>query len=323
MALYDGAHYRAAHQGYAHFAAQAAQLVAVNSLADPSVQSSIVTPVGVCQFPGLDWAEGIRDLEGIGLSKDMAKLPGRREYTGRFNIEVADGTFLEYAIRNRTAPGTVGTIKGLQLLALEIGTDTLFGDGMARQCLDSLINTLQVTVAENQNVQAQVEVWPMVIIPQPTPQTAVLPDADVLIWSHLEWDIGGTDYHSLLSRVQLTVNNNLVRQGMRKQMAALGASEPWISRTPYYIGPSIEKITVSYGLHDQLPATLHDSSDWGTVTLRAEQPGTGAGRKYLQIVIDTSYINRFSQQNVPANQMLTFSTDVSAIGVSIGAGETI
>lgn len=322
MALYTGANFRSGQQAYAHFKAQDAKIITPNTIADPAVQSSINTPIGVMPYPGSDRSEGVRGIESIGAGREVAIVPGRREYGLRARISVADGTFLTHAVRKHAAPATAGTVKGLQLLTFEVGTDTVYSDSFAFQHIDSLINTLRLDYAEGQEVTADVDLWSMVEIPQPTPQTAVMAAADVLIWQHMSVTVGGEDYHNILSRVSVTVNNRLLREGMRQQYAALGATEPAISRAAYYIGPGVEQVQVSYGLRDTLPAALLDSDDWGAVTLRAEQPGTGAGRKFLQVVINHSYISRFGRQQAPAGSLLTYTADTQSRIVAITAGVT-
>jgi len=323
MGLYGSGNFRAAHQGYAHYKLQTSRLVAMSAVADPSLQGTVNTAIGVCSLPALNRDEGIRDVEGIGASRDLAKVPGLRTYTMQTRIEVANGTFLTYAIRDRSDPDKAGTVGGLQLLTIETGTDPAFGDGYAEQALDCLINSLSLDIAENQNLVADVEIWPAVALEQPSPATIVLPAADVLYWSNLTVkDAGGTDYHSILSRASVRVQNGLQRRGMRQQFGALGTAELAISRTCYKIVPLLEKLTLSYGLHDRLPSALRDTDDWAAVTLRAEAAGTGAGRKYVQVVVDHNYLNRQGRQQAPANQMLTWTVDTASYAVAITSGVT-
>jgi hypothetical protein len=271
-------------------------------------------------MPAAQRNENWRPLESIGQSRDMAQLPGRRERDFRTRIDIADGTFLDYAIRDRTDPDKVGTVKGLQLLTLEAGTFGAYGDAYAFQYIDSLMNTIAFSFAENQNVTADVNLWCMASLKQPTPISAItVPDSDVLIWSHSSVTIDGTDYHNILSRVSVNINNNLQRQGMRQQYAAIGGTEPEISRGCYAILPTLEKLQISYGLHDKLPDDMMDTDDWGAVTLRAEQPGGG---KYVQIVIDQNYLNSFSQEQAAANGLLTFGAQTASQAIAITTGTT-
>jgi hypothetical protein len=141
------------------------------------------------------------------------------------------------------------------------------------------------------------------------------------MWHHTTWDIGGTDYKPILSRASVAINNALVREGTRMQMGT-GATELKISRTPYYIGPGVETLQVSFGLRDQMPSTLNNITDWGSVKLRAEQPGVGAGRAFVQIELDMNYLNRNSQQQAEATAQLSWSVDMASIGCEITSGVT-
>lgn len=316
MALFNAANYRAAHQGYAFYQAQGSQLVQPNATSDPSLQSIAKNWIGPVDFPGLNRNENFNPIEAIGSSRDMGFFPGRREADAGVRIQVADASFLEYAIRNRTDPDAAGTIKGLQMLAMEIGTWDDFGDGYAWQLLDSLINTTQITFAENSPVTATADLWPIVALEQPTPKSTItVPDANLLIWPHSGFDIAGTDYHPIVSRAQISINNGLRRVGTRQQSGALG-SELEISRTPYAIIPTLEKLRVSYQLHDNVPDSLRTTADWGTVTMSATHPN---GTHDLQIQIDQNYLNREGQQQTGANNILQFSADSASRAITITA----
>jgi len=141
-----------------------------------------------------------------------------------------------------------------------------------------------------------------------------------MLWCWASWTIAGTDYKPILNRVSISVSNQLTREGMRNQLGALGTGELAISRTPLGIFPQYEKVQVSYGLRDRLPAALEASADWGAVTLYAEQPGTGASRKWLKVVISNNYLNRYSQNQTQSNQPLTLTADTSSRVISVTYG---
>lgn len=324
MALYSGARFRAGHQGYLLYGEQAAELVGYDDVADPTLQTSPATAVGVVSWPSRDRAENFQGLDGIGSSKQIAQNPGRREYSASIpRIRFADGTFFGYAIRDRTGLDDADKVKGLQLLLLEYGIDSAFGasDLYGYQLLDSLINTARIEYAENQPVTGTADVWPRVALPITTGQTAVIPSGQILLWHHATWSIGGTDYKPILTRASVGINNGLVREGTRMQMG-VGASELKISRTAYYTGPSLETLQVSVGLRDALPASLNNIADWGTMTLYAQQPGTGAGLATFTVELDMNYLNRESQQQAEAGNQLSWSADIASIGIAVTSGVT-
>jgi len=138
----------------------------------------------------------------------------------------------------------------------------------------------------------------------------------------VQWNVGGTDYKPILASVTVAITNNLQRIGTRNIIVDASGNETAVSRTPYKILPGLEKLQVTYQLHDKLPADLAKTSDWGTVVLHAEQPGTGAGRCYLTVTIDHHFLNRQGMGQVPAGQPITFTADVAAFAVKINAGLT-
>jgi len=319
MALYDGATYRSGYQGYLCYLPQSGRLVPPSAVADP-VEQTVTALAGYVESPLVQTTEGVQEVEAPGLMRTATTVHGRREHSLSTRIIVADGTFLIYAVRNHADPGAAGTIAGLQLLALEFGAFTDFGGGFAEQGIDCLFNSLRLSWAENQPVVATVELIPTCIIPA-TGQAAQTPTAPVLHWCHSSWTVGGVDYHPIWSGTTISIINNVERVGTRQQLGAAG-SELAISRTAYHLQPQVEKLQVQHTLKDRLPDELRDSDDWGTLTLRAEEPGTGAGRQYLQITIDHNFLNQYGQQQVPAGRILSWSIPTVSSGVTIEAGLT-
>lgn len=319
MANFDNAFFRAGHQGYLHMAVESALLLTPGASTDPAAVSVVATPVGPAQFPAQDFNENLKPVEAIGDSRDQGFYPGVRERGFRARVEVADGAFLEYAVRDHADPST--GVLGLQPLTFEAGTGSNFdaGSGFGYQYIDALINSVNFTFAEGQSVSADLDVWAPIGLPT-VGQTPVIPAADVLHWGNLSWVVNGIDYMTILSSGRIGVNNNLDRRGMRPIFLDGGGAELAVSRTCRKIIPKMEKLQVSYQLHDMLPAELYGITDWGTMILRAEQPGSGGGRRFLQIEIDHNQTNRPSIQQAGANAMLTFSADVSSRLITITSG---
>lgn len=323
MPLYASPQYRAGYQGYFYYETQAARLVAANAVADPAEVAAVNSLAGYCSLPAWTITENRMPVETIGVMRDLQSIPGRRECALNTRILVADGTFLEYAIRGHAAPDAAGTVNGLQLLTTEFGAPTDFGAAQvwAKQGIDTLFNTLRLEYAENQPVVATVDLWPTCFI-DATGQAKSAPTATVLHWKDCSWSVGGTDYRNIVSRTTLTINDSLERRGFRQQFNALGATELEISRTPYAIVPRLEKVAITHQFHDQLPATLRDSDDWGTLTLRAEEVGVGAGRQYLDVQITHNFLNRYGGQEAQANQQQMFTGDNVGYAIAMEAGTT-
>jgi len=323
MALYTSAQYRAGHQGYVAWKAQTAQLVYPHTITDPSLQSGLTNVFGPCSLPSEDITENVTEVRGVGSSMALGHVPGRREINLALRGNVADATLLAHAFRNRTTPSASGRNKGLTRLCLETGTDNVFGDGIGAQHLDAVINSLSFRSAEGQPITFDMNIMSMVALPQPSPQTDVTaPDGDVLIWAHQSFGVGGTDYHPILAGVDFSIDNGVQRQGCRQQFGALGTTELAISRTPESLTPTAETLRFSVRLHDDLPTAMRDTDSWGAVTLRWEQAGTGAGRRYLQLVIDYNYVNRRGRQQADANGLLSWSCDIASRAVAMTTGTT-
>ena len=320
MALYASTNIRGGYQTYCHYKAQAGQVVAIDALTDPAVQSAVTNAVGIIPFPGMNESHNRMPVEGIGESRMHSSALGRRDWSFSVRQQLAAAPLLGYAIRNRVNPALAGTRKGLQYLTFDMGSDTRYGgDVMAEQALDCLINTWSFQAAEGQILQAEMDIWPMVVINQPTPQTRVVAPPNVLIWSNMSMETTSGDLHSLFANVRLGGSNNLQRVGVRKQYGAEG-SELAISRTPYGLEPMLEQITLQYQLHDQAPAALRTTADWSTVTLRAEHPVGTAVRYYIQYVIDQQWINRKVRQQAAANQLINYSLEQIGSGVTVTHG---
>lgn len=322
MAIYTDAKYRVGFQGYFAYGAQAAAICTPQLITDPAAQTA-GTIAGPCALPGVDTSHNVRPLEAIGAGKAQYLMVGRRDHSLRTQIMVADGAFLAYAIRSHSGAVGAGTRKGLQLLTCEVGTDVNIGDAIADNAIDCLINSLRIEYAEGQPMTADIEIWPTIIVPQTTPKTApAAPGADVLLWQHCTWTVGSTDYKPILSRASFSINNSLQRNGIRPHLADVTSVEPALSRAAYSIEPGIEQVQVSYTLKDRLPAALREVDDWGTVTMRAEQPGTGAGRRFAQIVLSHAVLNRHALGQTPAGQMLSWSVDQAGYTIAITSGVT-
>lgn len=324
MPLYTSPNYRVGMQGYLAYAPQAAAYCGPAVILDPAVVGSVNNFVGPCDNPGWQLSEGTRPVQGIGESLDVGVVDGRREFSMSTRLQIANAQILTQAIRAHTEPDVAGSVKGLPRLTIETGADAAFADAdLAYQGLDALCNSLRIEYAENQPVQADMEFWPIARIPQPTPQspwnTGGYPSGQILVWQHMTWSFGGTDYKNILSRASITLNNNLERVGSRA-MLGVGASELNISRTPYAIVPKLESLQVQYTLYDQIPNAV--TRNLGAVTLYAVQPGVGAGRNYLQVVITNNLLSQRSQTQGPANQMMMFSASTASYAIAITAGQT-
>jgi hypothetical protein len=320
MALYAPT-YRVGYAGHFAYKAQEAALVGPTVIADPSAVASVTTLLGYSRLPGWTQNENYQPLESIGSMRGLGKIPGRRECSINTSILVSDATFFPFCIRDHSDPDKTGTVNGLPLMTYEFGTPTDYGaQAWSKQGLDGLVNSFGFDFAENQPLTANLDIWPTAFIAG-AGQAAAVPATPVLHWVNSTFIVGSTDYQSIIERVSFRANNGLIRQGCRAQMGADG-SELAISRTPFAILPGVESLQVSYSFKDALPASLLTSADWGTTTLRAEQPGTGAGRVFAQVAIAHQYLNRFGGQQGQPRQPITWTGDTLAYAVTVTGGLT-
>ena len=323
--LYTNGQYRVGGEGYLTAAAQPSALVLPTALADPSPRTGVTSLLGFCDLPSRQKAESLQPVETIGMMRVAAHNVGQRTYQlGVSRVLVADGTWLAYAVRNHQDPDAPGTVRGLQLITYEYGTTSEYGAavGWAEQALDGLINSLRLSYQEGQPVTANLDIWPAVILEGVTPQVSVgVPGFAPLHWVNCTWMIDGVDYKPILAGTDITITNNLIRHGMRNQLGALG-SELAISRTAYAITPGPENLQVRHRFRDDLPAALRGTADWGTLTLRAEQPGTGAGRPFFQVAIDHNYLDVRGGDAANARTPQMWSTTNLAYAIELTAGLT-
>jgi len=322
MSLFSTAEYRAGHQGYVVWKTQAATLVSPSATTAPSLQTGLSNVLGPCSLPGSNVTHNFTPVLGIGASKALDEVPGRKELDLSIRGLIADGTILTHCLRDRSDPDDAGLNKGLQQIVIEDGTDDVFGDGIATQYLDCVINTWSIRSQEGQPLGYDLGIIPMVDIPQTSPQSGVTaPDGDVLIWAYQSFTIGSTDYQPIISGVNLSGDNGVQRQGHRQMFGALG-SELAISRTAYRLMPTMENLRLSVQLHDELPDAFSDTDTWGELTLRWEQAGSGSGRRYYQVVIDYSFLNSYQRPAVDANGILSWSVDTASYGFTPTYGLT-
>jgi len=323
--LYSTPTYRMGAQGYLLSKAQPGLLVAANAIADPAPVAGVNELIGFADNPSSQRSEGAEPVNSLGSMRTVCVAHGLRTYSLNTRFIVGDGTFCTYAARDHSDPDKLGTVMGLPLRTYEYGTSQAFGAAAAEaeQALDTLINSLSLDFREGQPVTATVDMWPTVILDQGvTPQASYTPmSCPVLHWCHLEWTVGGIDYTPILSGCSFRLQNGLQRIGVRKQFGAI-TTEPNISRTAYAIIPGIEQLGLQPSWRDKLPAALRQAGDWSTITMRAEVPGVGIGRRYLQIVIAHNYLSAWSRQASNANTPMTWSSDTLSFEVTITAGTT-
>jgi len=333
MSYYSNAHYRVAYQGYIYYAPQATRLIEPHTAEDPEAQEDVSNLIGYCTLPGWQEAGNYMPVEAIGSMRDLDLIPVRKDCSLSTRILVADGTFLRYFVRNHVEPcgeqqfeeaPTAQCYGGLCYHTIEFGTGSEFCDPWAKQAIDCLPNTLRIEFAEGQPVTATVELEAMcfIDIDEESVQATAVPTAQVLHWKDFQW-LGpdSTDYSPLMARVSVAVTNNIQRIGMRQQIGALGA-EAAISRTPRALRPGLEKVQLQNQLYDLPPASFANSNNWGTLHLRAEEVGTGAGRQYLDIAISYAYLTRLSGGQAQAGQPITFAADNASRVIAITSGLT-
>lgn len=316
---WDGAQFRVGYQGYFYAAPQSGQYVTPTTMTDPSPSGSLVA-IGPCSMPGWNQNENVRSIQGAGSGRDLAAVPGRRECEINTRIDVADPIFLTNTgnfVRNHASPNGAGTVNGLNLILAELGVPSAYGDeAFAVRGVDCLANSLRLEIAENQNVVANVSLWPICFIQSTPPATAPPPSSCVpMIWQTVAFEHNGIDYMPGLAGISFSVNNNLERVGARPMLGS-GGVEYAVSRTPRRIKAKLEQLQVSYRWHSRPPSALFSVLDRGQVVITAAQPGVGT-RYGLRITIDHNHMSRVTQQETQANAMFSASAEMVAYAVNI------
>lgn len=329
MALYPTPNYVIGHMGYVGFAQYAgSKVVGPATITDPSPYAGACTTLGPAPYPRWEENQNMQPVDGSASGgMHLAIAPGgARESTIGTTVEVADGTYFDDSyhniIRNRVNPDAAGLYAGLGLSNIVWGVDSRYASSdFEYQGIDSLVQSFGLTFAEGRPVQVALEWYPICIIEAAAGRTASAPAGDVLHWVHSSFNVGGVDYHNVLSNVRLQHTNNLLRIGQRQQLVS-GGVELNISRTNYDIKPGIENTSVSFEFNAKAPAHVRGILDWGSITLRAEHPAFAfySVRRYLEVTITRSHTSRFSQPEAAADRQMTWSNDAVSMGISITAG---
>jgi hypothetical protein len=339
MAEVTGARYNAGFQGYMRFLQQSSQLVAPTATADPASQvcASIAGP---CALPGYSINDNFQDVVGAGSGVVMSQVPGRRECSIQTTMDVCDGSFIANAFRRfytegaefngHTTPGTraTGWMNGLKLVTAEVGISGAYTDtDWAIQGYDALFQSVRFQIAENRPMTAQVELWPIAIVPFVAGNVTGAPTyMTPIIWQTVEVLIGDAqtdDYKPYVAGVNVGLNNNLERRGS-KNIILNGAVEYWISRTAREIGPKLEQLQVSLQLHDALPTALQNAlTGMGAISVYGEVPGVGAGRPWVNLRIYANAMNRRGSQEAQANNVLMFQSELASRAIRYEYGLTV
>lgn len=326
MALYTP-QYRMGAQGYMTSKAQAGLLVAATATEDPSAVAGVTDLIGFVDNPSAQRNEGLEPVQTPGSMRVVTHTAGQRTYSVNTRFLVGDGAFIAYAARDHADPDKIGTVMGLPLRTYEWGATSEFGADQAdaEQALDGLINSLSIEYREGAPLTSTVDIWPSVILDDDdgvVAQASYTPmTGPVLHWVHLQWLVGGVDYHSILSGCRLQIQNSLQRICTRGQRGASGAEEK-ISRTAYSIKPGPEMLGLQPSWHDKLPKALRRTGDWSTLTMLAEEPGSGAGRRYLQVAIAHNYLQQWARQASDARGPMTWNSDTLSYELTITHGTT-
>ena len=319
---------RAGYQGYAAAINVTAKLVDEVAIADPTEPTNISASfLGLVNMPSIDTQEGFQPVSTIGAMRNVAMIPGQRSSTVRVPIQVSDLTYFAGAstyvlVRKHalTGSGETALVNGLQLNHLFLGAGRNYGGAFGIVGVDALLNSFSMRMQERQAVMADAEFWPIALIPMATPLAQhVIPvgaGAQPLHWGELSLIVGGNDYRNVLSGVNVGVNNQLYRDGMRNLMLADDGEELCISRTAIGIVPGVEDLQFSLTLKDRWPL---GTGNWGSVVATATQPGALGGELSLTVTIGNVFLNHYALQSVPPGQPIAFSVDASAFEISVVA----
>lgn len=306
-------------EGYVLWGPQVSRRVPAICLADPD-PIDVPYHVGPTSIPNWDCSRIPAMVRGIGHPYDAGAPTGRRDYSLRFQFPVVDKGFLLYALQDPwTSPAPGNTSFGLPYFSLEIGYPWALEATI--QFVDCLINSLDLEFSEGQPVMATVEAWAICGLPIPSLPMPAAPDGNALHWAHTDTAAGGADLRDRLSRVRVSIRNNLTRKGVRDILhRVLGGDEDqiWygpelaISRSARMIRPLKGTVEVSVEARSN---TALSGLNWDAAGLvvTATHPSFSyyPSPQSLRVTVGRNLMHQRNQRETPAGSVVTWGASLT------------
>lgn len=324
MAEITGVKYRKGHEGFFVWGLETGML-------EPDVQLLPAAPTlqlgGYASVPGMRQPEGTQPIRAVGMRKAAAFLPGRREPSVNFSVNMGSGNgpkkLLQAALSTTTNSEIAAANRHMCLPVLALGggavspchTDRSY-TWLARYCL---INSLTFNLQFGQPVQAQISAMALALKRGATVlDTTLINETNIKAaggrpfgWQHISWTVGNDDFTPLLNSLSIQISNNITRDSMRKRLNNAGGvgDANALSRTSRSLSVGNFDLNLNLGLRDKLPAALVDGSDTAT-----DWSGTGAleielsdGLSGYVLSIPNNFLNDFGQNEVQAEGEFSYS----------------
>lgn len=310
----------AGYDGYLLWAPQAARRVAPADAVDPAA-TPVAYNAGPADFPQSEERPQPVSVQPVGQGQEAQPIAGRRDSSLRLRLQVADPAFLAYAIPDlATTPAPANTIRGLPLVTVQTGF-AYDATWEPEQFVDCLVNSLDLEFSEGQAVQATAELYAICSVPGVAVAPPVVPDGEVLHWVHTAIAVGdlATDVRATVSRVRVSIRNNLIRQGVRPARyygnPILGYTEYAISRAPVAIRPGVHNADVTIetrGRSDVSDAVLGG----GAVVITCQHPSYAMypTPRRLVVAVNASLMQSRTVQETPAGSIVTLSAQMLGHG---------
>lgn len=260
---------------------------------------------GYSDAPGYTINENQAPLLGLAEYDKAQFIKGRREAVLQNTLFLGNANLLRYGLRSSNLNSVPGELQPIAVGAGVQGEGSHFMVG--RHALMREFNLSFGGIGTP--VPARFEFWPTFtdfsLGPPTFSDTAIgIIGGEVLTWADCQLTINGANHRALVNTASVTVTNDLVRVGMRRD----NGDNNDLSRTPQLVYARATNIALEFSLFDRLPSSLRNSAlnstTWANVVFRATKANEG-----FVLTINEAVLESHSQGTGSVGEMMKFSAN--------------
>lgn len=283
--------------------------------------------VGYTDLPDFNEDRGAQGVKSASAFQEVDAYQTQREYSLGGTITLAanvlTNTFLGAALRQQTeatAESWPSTVMGQALFCLGTGFISDWDEGSLTLGRYTQFKSIALTAREKQAVTMDYEVWPH-FCQSGTPLSSLVGVDEegqslfheALVWNRLRFTIGTDPYRHVIAGVNINVDNNTVREGVRD----IATSTPEILRlTPEWVKPGTQTSTMSLELHTETADALKQR-DIGTIIMEADGY-YGSELRTLRATIPNATFSSGARNRANPDDPIRYGVNYLARYVSVG-----
>ena len=280
---------------------------------------------GYTDVPQFNQSEGLKQIKAAGAYIPVGTIGGPRIQSFRGNTFLTAYTsdennlgqsLLELALRSSTLNDTYPMHLGLPLIDIGVGAVNDFESGhgytqVGRYCM---INTASLQFQEGQEARVAIEAWPLCVQDGSTVAAADIGQnfGETMAWYSMALNFDGADQTHILSSSGISVNNNLLRSGVR----GLYPSASFLNRCPRDIKPGTQDITIQLSTRAKIPTAFMGMNKGSLVMTAAGATADGAVGTYT-ITAENCYFSENNQTNSSVEGEFSYSSPVMASQLTV------